>query len=345
MATSEEYNAALADKEVFQKRWNDAEERVKSLALQVRGLTDALERARTHTGLEADGCPLCTYVDGVFTAACAMHRKIEGMEAQISEERKSADGFRYRLQVEHEIAASTEKEIKDLKRLLHETTEAVGNIRTILTPPGPDAKEIRSAWNIANEEYEQLIQHAEKPKHTERPLHQSPLAESGYICVKCGWVGPENVPCPKCAETSVGQKQEQGDKANPGRRLTTPELLDMIILTTRIQDAVDRFSKGGQFPARYPELARAISASKDRYHSAALDRVEVLAGTVAGRVMVTFRERDSYVTVVGSEEEPDKGCGLHTINATANEAKEMIDRVIEAWDIAAFRPNNKAAII
>lgn len=57
----------------------------KDLELQHREAVEAIERARTHTGLEADGCPLCTYINGVFTAACAMHRKIESLEAQKSE--------------------------------------------------------------------------------------------------------------------------------------------------------------------------------------------------------------------------------------------------------------------
>lgn len=43
---------------------------------------EAIERARTYTGLEAEGCPLCTYVDGVFTAACSFHRKLAALELQ-----------------------------------------------------------------------------------------------------------------------------------------------------------------------------------------------------------------------------------------------------------------------
>ena len=51
---------------------------------------EAIERARTFTGLEAEGCPLCAYVDGVFTESCSFHRKLQAMELQVGELQKAA---------------------------------------------------------------------------------------------------------------------------------------------------------------------------------------------------------------------------------------------------------------
>lgn len=133
------------------------------------------------------------------------------------------------------------------------------------------------------------------------------------------------------------------------RRLSTSEFLDMIILTTRVKDAVERFSKGGwasreKYPARFPDLVRRMLASPHRYHSAIIDGIEVNGGTVAGHAMVTFQEGDVQVTVVGSEDEPDRGCGLQSISASASQVRDMIDRVIVAWNLDAFKPNLKATI-
>ena len=58
------------------------------LRAEVDELIRALELARTFTGLEAEGCPLCTYVEGVFTAACSFHRKLKDLELQNDELKK-----------------------------------------------------------------------------------------------------------------------------------------------------------------------------------------------------------------------------------------------------------------
>jgi len=60
----------------------------KDLRGQVEELTETLERARTYTGLEADGCPLCTYVEGVLTESCSLHRQLEGANLEIGEMKK-----------------------------------------------------------------------------------------------------------------------------------------------------------------------------------------------------------------------------------------------------------------
>jgi hypothetical protein len=61
------------------------ESQVKCWRAERDQLLEALEKARTYTGPESDGCPLCTYIDGKPIASCAMHRKIEGLELQIDE--------------------------------------------------------------------------------------------------------------------------------------------------------------------------------------------------------------------------------------------------------------------
>jgi hypothetical protein len=50
-----------------------------------------LERARTFTGLEAEGCPLCTYKEGVFIAYCSLHRQLHEKELQVDAMRDVVD--------------------------------------------------------------------------------------------------------------------------------------------------------------------------------------------------------------------------------------------------------------
>lgn len=59
------------------------EEQLDNLIRENQELKEALERARTYTGLEAAGCPLCTYTEGVFVASCSFHRQIEAMHAVV----------------------------------------------------------------------------------------------------------------------------------------------------------------------------------------------------------------------------------------------------------------------
>lgn len=67
---------------------------------------EAIERARTYTGLEAEGCPLCTYLDGVFTAACSFHRKLAALELQVGELQKERD--RYKVEADRMEAHANE---------------------------------------------------------------------------------------------------------------------------------------------------------------------------------------------------------------------------------------------
>jgi hypothetical protein len=63
------------------------------LKLENGDLMDDLERARTYTGVEAQGCPLCTYVDGVFKKSCSFHREIAALELQVKEAGKLLNEF------------------------------------------------------------------------------------------------------------------------------------------------------------------------------------------------------------------------------------------------------------
>lgn len=55
----------------------EAAAKLDAALLRNRELMEALERARTYTGIEAQGCPLCTYVEGDFVASCSLHRQLE----------------------------------------------------------------------------------------------------------------------------------------------------------------------------------------------------------------------------------------------------------------------------
>lgn len=132
-------------------------------------------------------------------------------------------------------------------------------------------------------------------------------------------------------------------------RIRTFDVMEMNSVLNRINGAAERFSKGGwvegeDYPSRWLELKKYLMASRKRYHSAEISGVKVNAGTLAGRILVTFDTPYSQITVIGGEDEPDRGCALQSIDATAHEAQAMIDEVIVKWDINAFAPNDKVSI-
>lgn len=61
----------------------NSEDQLDELTRENQELKEALERARTYTGMEAAGCPLCTYTEGVFVAFCSFHHQIEAMRAVV----------------------------------------------------------------------------------------------------------------------------------------------------------------------------------------------------------------------------------------------------------------------
>src|SRR4029077_1926074 len=73
-------------------------------------------------------------------------------------------------------------------------------------------------------------------------------------------------------------------------RITTFDFIEMSCMVTRVNDAVERFAKGGyvegeQYPSRWLELKKYLEASQERYHSANISGVKVTAGTLAGRIL------------------------------------------------------------
>lgn len=135
--------------------------------------------------------------------------------------------------------------------------------------------------------------------------------------------------------------------------LTTFSLMDMAMIVSTVNEAVDRFAKGGwvagdDYPSRWKELKAYLMASKERYHEAQIADVKVLAGSSAGRILVTFSKKvhkgTAYITVIGGEDEPDRGCNLQSLAATPNEVFSMIHSVIVGWDLKSFKPNPHARI-
>lgn len=135
--------------------------------------------------------------------------------------------------------------------------------------------------------------------------------------------------------------------------LTTSSFSGMFMSVSEINNAVDRFAKGGWIrgqhrPSRWKELKAYLMASEKRYHEANIAGIKVLAGSMAGRILVTFSKEvhngTAQITVIGGEDEPDRGCGLQSIAATPNEVLSMIDSVIMGWNMESFAPNPKASI-
>jgi hypothetical protein len=135
--------------------------------------------------------------------------------------------------------------------------------------------------------------------------------------------------------------------------LTTLSFIDMAMTVSKVKDAASRFSEGGwirreEWPSRWKELKAYLLASEDRYHQAQIAGVKVIAGSIAGRILVTFSQDvhngTAWVTLIGAEDEPDRGCGIQSLAATAHEVVNMIDSVIVAWNMESFKTNPHARI-
>lgn len=78
--------------------------------LQKSELTEALELARTYTGIEAQGCPLCTYKDGVFIAYCSLHRQLNEKDRLLREKTEEFELFKVSLGQALPIIENQQKE-------------------------------------------------------------------------------------------------------------------------------------------------------------------------------------------------------------------------------------------
>lgn len=132
------------------------------------------------------------------------------------------------------------------------------------------------------------------------------------------------------------------------RLLTTREHFDMAMVVHKINDIASTFSscwrKGDELPPAWPELCRFLSTSKHRYHQARFGDVQVLTGESAGRVLITFQKGDRQITLIAAADEPQKRCGVQSIHASPHEAQDMVNTVLDKWEITAFQPNPEGGI-
>lgn len=136
------------------------------------------------------------------------------------------------------------------------------------------------------------------------------------------------------------------------RQLTTQEMVDMAVITDILSTESMHFSKGGPLyhgdvdrPSPWAELTKFVDESTDRYHSAVLGGVTVNVGYLAGRVLITLLRGDRTVSLLGGAGEVASGCGIHSISASAGEAREMIQSVIKNWDLKAFAAAPNLSIV
>lgn len=136
------------------------------------------------------------------------------------------------------------------------------------------------------------------------------------------------------------------------RQLSTREMLHMSLITDILHRSARAFSKGGPLhsgdfnrKSAWSELSYVAARSSNRYLSAVLGDVTVNVGSLAGRVMITFLRGEKSVTLIGAEDDVDRGCGMHAIAASAGEAQEMIEAVIRNWDITLFKAAKDLSIV
>jgi hypothetical protein len=129
-------------------------------------------------------------------------------------------------------------------------------------------------------------------------------------------------------------------------------MLHMSLITDILHRSAAAFSHGGPLhsgdfnrKSSWSELSYVAARSSDRYLSAVLGDVTVNVGSMAGRVMITFVCSGKSVTLMGAEDDVDRGCGMHAISASAGEAQEMIQTAIQHCDITLFKATQTLSIL
>lgn len=110
------------------------------------------------------------------------------------------------------------------------------------------------------------------------------------------------------------------------RRLTTRLVLQSQMIYFHYEQ-IDGLIKKFQEKVWNPWLCDFISQSKDRSHKWEDDVVEVLEYTLAGRTLITIKNKasDATVTLIFAEGYKEEiGGGLQGIDATCNEATSLI---------------------
>ena len=80
-----------------------------------------------------------------------------------------------------------------------------------------------------------------------------------------------------------------------------------------------------------------VAASKGKFHSALFGDVKMMIAVLPEMVTVTFARNGKSLSLIGPSKSlngPEANCGIHTIWATADEARDMVTTVLERWDPA-----------
>lgn len=143
------------------QRGGTTEERLEK---QVALLTDQMQLARTYTGLEGYGCPLCTYENGVFIKSCTPCERYETLSAHCSVVEDTCTLIR----------GDSDAVITDLRTRLDRATDL---IRRVMFPQRPLTEaEIAYGQELAKTldveragSSEQQVTEGQGPQHPESP--------------------------------------------------------------------------------------------------------------------------------------------------------------------------------
>jgi len=123
-------------------------------------------------------------------------------------------------------------------------------------------------------------------------------------------------------------------------RISSFQMLDLFSVTSKLTYAAKEFTR-----AVWPSLKPLVIESKARYQSGIFGDVKLMTACMAGRIMVTMVRGDEDFTVMGTEEEPDRGCGVHSIEGSARSALAMVDIVIANWEPRILKRDDTAVIM
>lgn len=117
--------------------------------------------------------------------------------------------------------------------------------------------------------------------------------------------------------------ENNGSSAGPGVR--TPEMRAF----SNLRNACEVFSTKsyGDFKKMHND------ESKSRGFSAEYHGIKILTYYIAGRIMITVKNKDEdYITLVGSDEDsPNSMAGFHGIGCDVDVALDMLEIVTRGW--------------
>ncbi len=165
--------------------WDDvrfaahARDDVPDLLAEVERLAEEIERARTYTGLEWYGCPLCTYKDGALVQSCTMHAQINFQAKEIEARDSVIETLTFQVAELDRDAGGVRSALAERNREIEEKNREIEKLRAdreLLQSTYPGSEEI-AALKADEQRWQAGCKHAEAERDEARG-HANSFEES-----------------------------------------------------------------------------------------------------------------------------------------------------------------------